>query len=404
MENAGTTLSEQCSLLLGRLPEITRVPELVTLSASLLDASLYIVDGHGKILAHSAKENVVCSSWLSAVEKGHLHPEHLKATLAPTASCNVIRDTRCTGRTCTRLSIPVNMGEGLLPGAVLFFFWDHEATYEMQCLASILAGAFSSLLQKQRREETELGDSRAHLLRELMDYKPGLRNYYLAAIKSEGLADLKEHFHLCVMEADEPKEGDAEELLPLLRQLLPEAWGFAWGSGIVCVHNTELLAEKDFARSLYPILEEHRLHACYSIGFDDLPDLRYVCESTFLALSFSAEERPGERFQKADHYMFRTVLSKISRRFPQEEIFPDSFLKLVEYDRENNRSYMQTLSAYLDNGRNANAAAKQIFLHRNTVMQQLERIEQILGVSLEDNEICLFLQFCIRLYALQERK
>ena len=49
---------------------------------------------------------------------------------------------------------------------------------------------------------------------------------------------------------------------------------------------------------------------------------------------------------------------------------------------------------------NANAAAKSIFMHRNTLMQQLEKIEQIMGVSLEDKEMCLYLQLCLKIHEL----
>ena len=52
MEN----LSEMSSMLLGRLPQITSLRELIELSCSVLQASLYIVDGQGRILEHSAEE------------------------------------------------------------------------------------------------------------------------------------------------------------------------------------------------------------------------------------------------------------------------------------------------------------------------------------------------------------
>ena len=86
---------------------------------------------------------------------------------------------------------------------------------------------------------------------------------------------------------------------------------------------------------------------------------------------------------------------------PAEEYYPDFFRRLIEHDKKTGKTYLETLSAYLDSGRNTNAAAKKIYMHRNTMVQQLERIEQILGISLEDSETVFFLQLCIRLYKLQ---
>ena len=91
MEN----LSEKSSLLLSRLPQITDLKELIDLSCSLLQSSLYIVDGQGIILEHSARENVNCESWLNAVAEGRLSEAHRKSVLTPEVNCNVIRDKAC---------------------------------------------------------------------------------------------------------------------------------------------------------------------------------------------------------------------------------------------------------------------------------------------------------------------
>ena len=44
--------------------------------------------------------------------------------------------------------------------------------------------------------------------------------------------------------------------------------------------------------------------------------------------------------------------------------------------------------------------AKQLYMHRNSMVQQLDRIEQILGISVDDSETGFLLQMCIRLYEL----
>ena len=146
MEN----LSEMSSMLLGRLPQITSLRELIELSCSVLQASLYIVDGQGRILKHSAEEKVLCESWLNAVREGQLNEDHRRTVLTPEENCNVVRDKQCRGIPCARLSVPVQLGENMLAGAVVFFLWNNDPSYEKQCLAMILAGALSNLLQKER--------------------------------------------------------------------------------------------------------------------------------------------------------------------------------------------------------------------------------------------------------------
>lgn len=57
---------------------------------------------------------------------------------------------------------------------------------------------------------------------------------------------------------------------------------------------------------------------------------------------------------------------------------------LNQYDKENNTELVQTLCTYVESRYNASQAAKQLFLHRNTLMRRLEKIEEILCISMDD--------------------
>ena len=57
---------------------------------------------------------------------------------------------------------------------------------------------------------------------------------------------------------------------------------------------------------------------------------------------------------------------------------------------------LKTLEIYLDAGGNATRAAKQLFLHRNTLRQRLDRIAALLGVDLTASERWLPLQLAVK--------
>ncbi|HLW59569.1 MAG TPA: helix-turn-helix domain-containing protein [bacterium] len=57
---------------------------------------------------------------------------------------------------------------------------------------------------------------------------------------------------------------------------------------------------------------------------------------------------------------------------------------------------LKTLEVYLDAGGNATRAAKQLFLHRNTLRQRLDRIATLLGVDLAASERWLPLQLAVK--------
>ena len=76
------------------------------------------------------------------------------------------------------------------------------------------------------------------------------------------------------------------------------------------------------------------------------------------------------------------------------------FKRLAAYDKESGKGYLSTLTAYLENNMSVSAAAKAIFMHRNTMAQQLEKIEEILGVPLREKEMCWYLQLCLKIHEL----
>jgi len=57
---------------------------------------------------------------------------------------------------------------------------------------------------------------------------------------------------------------------------------------------------------------------------------------------------------------------------------------------------LKTLEVYLDSGGNATRAAKQLFLHRNTLRQRLDRIAALLGVDLTTSERWLSLHLAVK--------
>jgi DNA-binding PucR family transcriptional regulator len=57
---------------------------------------------------------------------------------------------------------------------------------------------------------------------------------------------------------------------------------------------------------------------------------------------------------------------------------------------------LKTLEVYLDSGGNATRAARQLFLHRNTLRQRLDRIAALLNVDLTTSERWLPLQLAVK--------
>lgn len=62
------------------------------------------------------------------------------------------------------------------------------------------------------------------------------------------------------------------------------------------------------------------------------------------------------------------------------------------HDRVNRNDLVRTLRTYLDEGANASKAADRLFLHRNSMLYRLARIEKLIRLDLKDPKARLALQ------------
>ena len=65
---------------------------------------------------------------------------------------------------------------------------------------------------------------------------------------------------------------------------------------------------------------------------------------------------------------------------------------LRDHDRTRRSDLVLTLKTYFAAGGNASEAADRLFLHRNSMLYRLERIQKLTGLDLKDDRVALALQ------------
>lgn len=58
---------------------------------------------------------------------------------------------------------------------------------------------------------------------------------------------------------------------------------------------------------------------------------------------------------------------------------------------------MQTLAVYLETHCQISETAKRLYVHRNTIIYRLEKIEELLGKSIKDPDTTLHLRLALRI-------
>lgn len=92
-------------------------------------------------------------------------------------------------------------------------------------------------------------------------------------------------------------------------------------------------------------------------------------------------------------------LAKLLRMIPREDLreFYHYNLKKLTDPSVSEMALMQTLAVYLETHCQISETAKRLYVHRNTIIYRLEKIEELLGKSIKDPDTTLHLRLALRI-------
>lgn len=80
-----------------------------------------------------------------------------------------------------------------------------------------------------------------------------------------------------------------------------------------------------------------------------------------------------------------------------ESLIPPGLKRLREYDRKKGTDFMSLLKLYLDKERNVADTIRTAYIHRNTFLYRIHRIEEIINMDLNDPKTRIILQLSFSL-------
>ncbi len=107
-----------------------------------------------------------------------------------------------------------------------------------------------------------------------------------------------------------------------------------------------------------------------------------------ISASASSQNNPVQFFHFEDCLLTLLVTKSCNSSpnlFKNSSIFQHIQL-ILDYDNEHGSQLFRTLSVFLNTGKKATETSQILHMHRNTVLYHIEKIEQILSVSLNDPE------------------
>lgn len=106
--------------------------------------------------------------------------------------------------------------------------------------------------------------------------------------------------------------------------------------------------------------------------------------------------RKKERLLYFDNCQLEYYLSEFFHENTPDMALPDALRRLQKYDEENNTQLVHCLRVYLENQGNVSASARELYVHRNTMLYQIERIREIGMTDLDSYEERLALEIALK--------
>ncbi len=97
-------------------------------------------------------------------------------------------------------------------------------------------------------------------------------------------------------------------------------------------------------------------------------------------------------------------LYKIARMDDLRDMYQDQVAQIASYDRRKGTDLLDTLETYLECAGNLTKTSNRLFVHRNTLIQRLERLQSLCEIDLQERSNWLTLQVAIKVYKLRSNR
>lgn len=185
-------------------------------------------------------------------------------------------------------------------------------------------------------------------------------------------------------------------LISQFEQLFPFSNITTYKNELIILHrkteyNPILMIKNEGA--LMKLLEQYHgkimLGSC-SKFLSSLPSIYYQAEDAF-RLAREMTKGTGQRIFQFEEYSIyhiidTAVTGMLTKNGLSNPIYlcPPALVSLYRYDQAHNSNFCHILRTYLNHDRNAAETARALFMHRNTMLYNIQKIESILGVDLDD--------------------
>src|SRR5690606_17413728 len=97
--------------------------------------------------------------------------------------------------------------------------------------------------------------------------------------------------------------------------------------------------------------------------------------------------------------LYKVLLSLIDN-FDMENLISSTIGKLIDHDQNRSSDLVKTLSIYIQNQGAISQTARDLYIHRQSLLYRIQKIESLTGLSLDHPDDFLTLNLCLKFWTM----
>ena len=162
---------------------------------------------------------------------------------------------------------------------------------------------------------------------------------------------------------------------------------------------------------LQSLLERYHAYAAIGNRSSFISSIRpiYLQTKASITLGCALSETEGQRIFYYDDftaYHLIDLCGRLGYDFHEDKLVylcTPRFTALLRHDREEKDNLCEILKAYIQNNCNTTQTSKELFLHRNTIINKISKIEELIGCSIDNWNVQLNLMLSLMVMDYMEK-
>ena len=228
----------------------------------------------------------------------------------------------------------------------------------------------------------------------------GERKVTGASLSARGWSSTDQFIWLHLLQTEHDANNRTAQYTCLqIERFFPQTCAVQWSGGISVIVNLSKaeLTPDEYLDRFEEFSQKCGLRTGASHCFVGVGQLVDYHKQAMIAAAFGKERSPDKWLYEFTEYAVHYLLANGSHGLPAKLCCHPHIQVLWSYDADNGTEYIKTLRCFLENHMNIIETARELFIHRSTMIYRLTRLKELCGIDWKDKKLIFYLMLSLKI-------